>query len=55
MWEKGFFAVFGGIPIDAGGFIIGFANPKGIEAFSQGCEARATLGEKREKSQPCKG
>jgi hypothetical protein len=50
-----FLAVFGGIPGDVWAGAIGFSIPTGLKLSAQGCEERATLGEEREKSQPCKG
>jgi hypothetical protein len=51
----GFLDVFGGMPREVWGGSIGFSIPTGLKLSAQGREERATLGENRQKSQPCKG
>ncbi|MGA2544516.1 MAG: hypothetical protein ABSG78_23445, partial [Verrucomicrobiota bacterium] len=50
-----FLDVFGGMPREVWGGAIGFSIPTGLKLSAQGREERATLGENRQKSQPCKG
>jgi hypothetical protein len=52
---SGFLNVFGGMPREVWGGSIGFSIPTGLKLSAQGREERATLGENRQKSQPCKG